>query len=253
MPVTAPPKSNFRTMATCDLHLNRPLGPVLNDTTVIPPYPYCLGDSPRWHGPRDVVKRPVLGHGSTCQFGYLHNPEALANLRAHEARTIELMSSWSRCGTSLLDTVEAMAEASGGASTSSAPLSCSIVFIGDSHTYQALDAAVCNLRDSVLKADQQRQPPPKKDPKPALLQTLLYEHLKLYPSARVPLRSHIKLSNRSFVDLSVGFIPRSGHAAAQHDFFELANFSKVHPMLREANDVMNEKALTWLPIEAPPR
>ena len=29
-----------------DLHLNRPLGPVLNDTTVIPPYPYCLGDSP---------------------------------------------------------------------------------------------------------------------------------------------------------------------------------------------------------------
>ena len=167
VPVTAPPKSNFRTMATCDLHLNRPLGPVLNDTTVIPPYPYCQSDSPRWHGPRDVVKRPVLGHGSTCQFGYLHNPEALANLRAHEARTIELMSSWSRCGTSLLDTVEALAEASGGASTSSAPLSCSIVFIGDSHTYQALDAESWELgKNSVLKADQQRQPPPKKDPKP---------------------------------------------------------------------------------------
>ena len=96
VPVTAPPKSNFRTMATCDLHLNRPLGPVLNDTTVIPPYPYCLGDSPRWHGPRDVVKRPVLGHGSTCQFGYLHNPEALED-QAQRHESVEFFAHCAYC------------------------------------------------------------------------------------------------------------------------------------------------------------
>ena len=82
-----------------------------------------------------------------------------------------------------------------------------------------------------------------KGPQNLLLQTLLYEHWKLYPSARVPLRSHIKLSNRSFVDLSVGFIPRS---VTRRHSTTFSSSSKVHPTIREANDVMNEKALTWL-------
>ena len=246
----------------------------------IPSYPTCMGDSPRWHGAHDLRTHVPRGHGGTCQIGYFASGTGVAQLRAQERRTQQLMSSWTTCGASLLQTVAALAErtVSRRATNSSKPaeaLTCSVVFVGDSHTYQAFDAAACNLRDT-LRPEQRRKlevvnPLPKYR---GALQELFWRDWGLWPVARaqeaIPLLlnrssgSAMNGSSRSrqssqlehqlppmAVDLSIAFLPRSGRRSFAVDFADMPkdrpHLIPLHPLLaNRSGDLMDERLLALM-------
>ncbi len=136
---------------------------------------------------RPADDKTLYGHGSTCQAGYAGSATAIAALRAQELRTAQEMREWdpSTCGASFLDSVKAMASTLASDrsfnSSADAPLTCSVVFIGDSHTLQAFDAAKCSVEQSVRPREHRsvRAPPSR------LQQWLWGAEAALYPTARV--------------------------------------------------------------------